>query len=272
MKMRMTLLCVLVAVGLVASACASQAPTATPAATPSPIVSAPRPEIAVTCSEFAAQSRQAAGVRVAVGDTVTVRLCSNPTTGYSWTEPATIADATVVQETGHAYEAPPPGLMGASGNEVWTFKALKNGQTAVSTQYGQPWLGGEKGVWTFALTMAVGQPLAVTVTCDQFAALGNITEGVDVVAGDTFTVTLCSNPTTGFGWVEAAQIADPTVLQQVSHELVLPTGGLIGEPTKDVWTFKALKTGQTTATMAYTQAEIGETHVAWNFTLNATAR
>ena len=114
--------------------------------------------------------------------------------------------------------------------------------------------------------------MAVSVTCDQFAALGNITEGVNVATGDTFTVTLCSNPTTGFSWVEAAQIADPTVLQQVSHEFVAPAGAVVGEPGKDVWTFKALKAGQTTAAMAYSQSEIGETHVAWNFILNATAK
>jgi len=270
MKTKVALLCVLLVIGLVASACASQAPTVTPGATPSPPVSGGL-AITVTCGEFGAQSQMAAGVRMAVGDSVTVTLCSNPTTGYVWTDPAQVANSTVVLQTSHAFQEPPSGLMGASGNEIWTFKALKSGQTTVSMAYGQPWLGGEQGVRTFTLTVAVAQPLAVTVTCDQFAALGNITEGVNVVAGDTFTVTLCSNPTTGFSWVEGAQIADPTVLQQVSHEFVAPAGGLAGEPTKDVWTFKALKTGQTTASMAYSQSEVGETHVAWNFILTATA-
>ncbi len=69
-----------------------------------------------------------------------------------------IGDQTVLEQVGHKYVAlegkspPPPGT---PGQEVWMFKALKEGQSAVSVEYGQPWEGGMKSEWTFALTVLV---------------------------------------------------------------------------------------------------------------------
>ena len=69
-----------------------------------------------------------------------------------------IGDQTVVEQVDHKYVAlegkspPPPGT---PGQEVWTFKAIKVGQSAVSVEYGQPWEGGMKSEWTFALTVLV---------------------------------------------------------------------------------------------------------------------
>jgi inhibitor of cysteine peptidase len=98
-------------------------------------------------------------VAAAVGDSFTVKLCSNPTTGFQWSESAQISDPTVVQQMKH--ESLPPeteateGLVGAPGNEAWTFKALKKGTSTISLEYGRPWEGGEKGEWTFNLTVVV---------------------------------------------------------------------------------------------------------------------
>ena len=95
---------------------------------------------------------------MAVGDSFTVTLCSNPTTGFMWSESAQISDQTVLQQTDHQLvmpESEPPPPPGTPGQEVWTFQALNKGETTVSMEYSRPWEGGEKGNWTFALTVVV---------------------------------------------------------------------------------------------------------------------
>ena len=110
----------------------------------------------VSCDDFDKQPHISKQMTVAAGNTFTVTLCSNATTGFQWSESAQISDQTVVQQTGHEFVSPEnTGLVGAPGNEVWTFKALKKGTSTITMEYSRPWEGGEKGVWTFNLTVAV---------------------------------------------------------------------------------------------------------------------
>jgi inhibitor of cysteine peptidase len=112
--------------------------------------------ISVSCDDFNNQKYISKQMTVAAGDTFTVTLCSNATTGFQWSESAQISDQTVVQQIGHEFVAPEnTGLVGAPGTEVWTFKALKNGTSTIAMEYSRPWEGGEKGVWTFNLTVTV---------------------------------------------------------------------------------------------------------------------
>ncbi len=114
----------------------------------------------VSCEEFQGENHITREAGVAVGDLLVVTLCSNPTTGFQWSENAEIGDAAVLEQLSHEFIAPkgsdkknpPPG---ASGKEVWTFRALTGGTTSVSMEYSQPWQDGEKGAWTFALTVTV---------------------------------------------------------------------------------------------------------------------
>jgi len=94
-------------------------------------------------------------IEVASGGSLVVTLWSNATTGFSWSESATLSDPGVLQQTNHDYVAPETGLMGAAGKEVWTFKALKTGTCEVSMAYSQPWKGGQKDVYGFSLTVTV---------------------------------------------------------------------------------------------------------------------
>jgi inhibitor of cysteine peptidase len=228
--------------------------------------------VSVTCDVFEAQGNVTRAVQAAVGDTFMVTLCSNPTTGFSWGENARISDPGVVQQTGHQYQAPTTELTGAPGNEIWTFKALKTGQTTVSMEYSRPWEGGEKGVWNFKLTAAVGQPLAVSITCDEFVPEGNYVGEAQVAAGSTLTVSLCSNATTGFSWSQTAQIAAPTILQQTGHEYQAPTTELAGAPGNEIWIFKALKRGQTALSMEYGQPWQGGAKAVCTFDLTVTVK
>ena len=75
----------------------------------------------------------------------------------------------------------------------------------------------------FLLACSPASRLAsLEVSCDDFYEQPHISQEVEVAAGDSFTVTLCSNPTTGFIWSEQAQISAQTVLQQTDHQLVMP--------------------------------------------------
>ena len=60
------------------------------------------------------------------------------------------------------------------------------------------------------------------VSCDDFYKERHISKEVEVPVGGSLTVTLCSNPTTGFQWSELAQISDESVLQQTDHEFSIP--------------------------------------------------
>jgi inhibitor of cysteine peptidase len=112
----------------------------------------------VSCDDFMKLQHVGKEVEVAVGSSLTVALCSNPTTGFQWSETAQIGDPTVVGQTEHTYVIKEYGTLppaGAPGKEQWTFKALKEGKSTVSFEYSQPWEGGEKAAWTFVLTVAV---------------------------------------------------------------------------------------------------------------------
>ena len=112
--------------------------------------------VEVSCDDFMQQKHISKEVATAVGDSFTVTLCSNATTGFKWSEAAKISDPTVVQQIGHEFVSPEAkGVGGAAGKEVWTFKALKKGTSTVSLEYSRPWEGGEKATWTFTLTVVV---------------------------------------------------------------------------------------------------------------------
>ena len=84
---------------------------------------------------------------VSVGGTLEIALCSNPSTGFQWSELARIGDQGLVRQTSHKPVAPENGAApGAPGREEWTFKALNKGETTISLDYSRPWNGGEKGV------------------------------------------------------------------------------------------------------------------------------
>jgi len=112
----------------------------------------------VSCDDFYKQQHISKEVEVTVGDSCTVTLCSNPTTGFLWSESAQISDQTVLEQTDHKFVPPPERpepVEGEAGKEVWTFKALKKGTSTISLEYSRPWEGGEKGAWTFVLTVVV---------------------------------------------------------------------------------------------------------------------
>ena len=95
-------------------------------------------------------------IEISVGDSLNVTLCSNPTTGFQWSELAQISDQTLLQQIDHQFVPPQEqDVEGAAGKEIWTFNALKKGTSNISMEYSRPWEGGEKGEWTFTLYVVV---------------------------------------------------------------------------------------------------------------------
>lgn len=74
-----------------------------------------------------------------VNQPLVLRLPSNPTTGFSW---VLVSPLDVLQSEGApAYEAneAPPGMVGAGGNQVWKFRALRSGEQLLRFEYRRPW-------------------------------------------------------------------------------------------------------------------------------------
>ena len=74
-------------------------------------------------------------VTLGVGNTLTVKLGSNYTTPYRWMIDTKIGDTTVLKQTSHEFVQPTTDARGAPGKQVWTFTALKQGTTTITTSY-----------------------------------------------------------------------------------------------------------------------------------------
>jgi inhibitor of cysteine peptidase len=114
--------------------------------------------------------------------------------------------------------------------------------------------------------------VSLEVSIDDLMSQNHISQQVEITAGGSLTVTLGSNPTTGFSWSENAQISDQTVLQQTGHEFISPTQTMPGAPGKELWTFKALKAGTSTVSLEYSRPWEGGEKGEWTYTLNVTVK
>lgn len=77
-------------------------------------------------------------ISVRVNESFEISLKSNPSTGYTWMDP--IYDSEYLTLTGSTYILPPlSNVSGAPGTQVYTFKALKAGDTEIKLIYKRPW-------------------------------------------------------------------------------------------------------------------------------------
>ena len=122
----------------------------------------PQPSLQVwvekDCDEFYSNNHISDTIEVNTGDRLTVVLCSNPTTGFQWSEEAQVSDSSILKQEVHEFVGPdseplpPPGTPGL---QAWTFQTLKPGKSTIYVEYSRPWEGGEKGEWTFTLNVTV---------------------------------------------------------------------------------------------------------------------
>jgi len=138
MKIKLILVCTLVALSLGLVACTSK-----------------QVSLEISCDDFMKDQHFSWEAEANADDSIIVTLCSNPSTGFQWSETAQISDETVLRQINHEFVPPEKAVPGAAGQEVWTFKALRAGTSTISMEYGRPWEGGEKGEWTFIATITV---------------------------------------------------------------------------------------------------------------------
>ncbi|TRZ93294.1 MAG: hypothetical protein D4R82_05315 [Dehalococcoidia bacterium] len=105
----------------------------------------------IECDEFMEQKNVSRQIEIWPAYAVTVYLCSNPSTGFSWSESAVISDQSVIQQKHHEFIAPEDPRPGAPGQEMWQFRTLEKGTSTIKMEYSRP--GEDEPEWTFTLTV-----------------------------------------------------------------------------------------------------------------------
>ncbi len=154
--MKRIIVSILMTVGflaLVATGCINTTSNNTPVPPLNPSVQGRMVE--VSYDELLGKKNISQEIELTYPQSLVVSLANNPSTGYQWTENATISDTAVLSQYEHNIVAAQNAFPGASGKDVWTFKPLKTGTSTVSMTYSQPWEGGTKNGWTFTLKVTV---------------------------------------------------------------------------------------------------------------------
>lgn len=104
------------------------------------------------------------GVSVTVGETISLTLAGNPTTGYTW-EMTEIDRAVLAPEPAPAFAAD-SSLTGAGGRYTFHLSALKAGSSAVKLSYRRPWETGVPPLRRVEFTVTVLPPEPrITTAC-----------------------------------------------------------------------------------------------------------
>lgn len=75
-------------------------------------------------------------IEIGVGEQFVIALESNPTTGYEW---KVDFDETLLKLAQSDFTAPRTSLIGAGGEQRFTFKGVKTGKTEVTLTYKRQW-------------------------------------------------------------------------------------------------------------------------------------
>ena len=85
---------------------------------------------------------------VQVGDNLLIQMTTNPSTGFCWTQNATVNSVLTLLSTN--YTTPNPQLIGSSSIETLTYKVIAPGTVTLDFIYARPWdlpsiIGGGNG-------------------------------------------------------------------------------------------------------------------------------
>jgi len=84
---------------------------------------------------------------------------------------------------------------------------------------------------------------------------------VEISVGDSLTITLPSDPRTGYSW--SSWVSDEIILEQSDNKYI----GRLGAGGKEIWTFKALMEGTCTIEMDYRPPQEEDATPAQTFAL-----
>ena len=89
---------------------------------------------------------------IALHGLLVVGLWHNPADGYEWEWSAT--EPGIVDEVDHHYESVEDDA-GADGIDVWSFKAVKRGNTTINMKQIRTGMPEEKGPWKLTISVSV---------------------------------------------------------------------------------------------------------------------
>jgi inhibitor of cysteine peptidase len=203
-------------------------------------------------------------LKVKVGDVIRVKLKSNRTTGYSWALTGK-TDAKVLKsgEVEYKVDEHPAGMVGVGGNDFCTFTALAPGKTDISLGYARPWEKDKEPAQAFKLTVEVEEAAAPATDAKAAAPAvakevrlndGDNGKTVKVAVGGTVTLTLESNPTTGFSWTGVDKVdKDILKLERNDYKQNASPAGMVGVGGRDTIVYRALKKGKAKVDLTYMQ-------------------
>ena len=109
--------------------------------------------LTVSYDDFVKNHSYSGDVTLLAGGTLTVKLFSNATTGYLWSNPVQLSNPIILGQTSHEYIPPTIPNPGAGGQEVWIFHASGIGPCTIYTEYKRP--SETIPAWTFTLAVTV---------------------------------------------------------------------------------------------------------------------
>ncbi len=93
-------------------------------------------------------------VNVKVGESIIIKLESNPSTGYTW-EPKDLDTAIFRLAGDPTFLSDDPGAVGSSGVLTLTFITIKAGTTSLKLAYQRPWETNVEPIDTFTIPVTV---------------------------------------------------------------------------------------------------------------------
>jgi inhibitor of cysteine peptidase len=180
-------------------------PQPTPGPTPSP-TEVPAPAQGNTFG----QANDGGTYPIALGAEIQIRLPENPTTGFLWNLSVTTG-ISVINDS-YIPDDVTGKLVGSGGTHVWFLKAIKPGEQGISGVYRRPWEPAATGVTFFTLSLVVEDsscggnvctiPITTPAVPPRFHVYTEADSGkaVQEPLGETFTIRLQENPTTGYAW------------------------------------------------------------------------
>ncbi|MEF8916541.1 MAG: protease inhibitor I42 family protein [Candidatus Bipolaricaulota bacterium] len=112
-------------------------------------------KIKVSCDEFQMKKDVSKSVKLSEHGRLEVTLCSNPSTGYQWSDSARISNHSVLWQTSHTTSSSSGSSLGAPGEAKWEFKALDEGKSTISLEYGRSWQSDGEDNWSISIQVNV---------------------------------------------------------------------------------------------------------------------
>ena len=163
-----------------------------------------------------------------IGDTFSVTLPSNPTTGYDWYVAEEYTSDGLSYEKTYIPANDSEGLVGVGGATKWTFTAKEEGIHILAIKYMRA--GDDSSaidVYTDVMNVVAGDQHSE----GSFVFSGN--NDITPKAGSVVLVTCAGNPaSTGY---ELLVNEDATTVKVLKSEYVAPTSDLIGAPGQYKW-------------------------------------